>query len=100
MLEHEELGTRPLRGAEATDRLVLAGTGEPEAFEPALTFHGFRYAEVTGWPGELTADDLEAVVVHSRTGTFECSNDDVNQLVSNVVWGQKGNFLGVPTDCP
>ena len=103
VLEHEELGTRPLRGAEATDRLVLAGTGEPEAFEPTFTFHGFRYAEVTGWPGELTADDLEAVVVHSRierTGTFECSNDDVNQLVSNVVWGQKGNFLGVPTDCP
>lgn len=91
VLEHEELGTRPLRGAEATDRQVLAGTGEPEAFEPTLTFHGFRYAEVTGWPGELTADDLEAVVVHSRierTGTFECSNDDVNQLVSNVVWGQ------------
>ncbi|MFT4042203.1 MAG: family 78 glycoside hydrolase catalytic domain [Gordonia sp. (in: high G+C Gram-positive bacteria)] len=102
VLEDGELGTRPLRGAQATDSIVLAGTGS-EDFEPAFTFHGFRYAEVTGWPGELAADSLEAVVVHSdirRTGTFESSNSDVNQLISNSVWSQKGNFLAVPTDCP
>ncbi|WP_307781355.1 alpha-L-rhamnosidase-related protein, partial [Agilicoccus flavus] len=66
-------------------------------------FHGFRYAEVTGFPGQLTPDALEAVVVHSdmrRTGWFECSDPLVNHLVSNSVWGQKGNFLDVPTDCP
>ena len=68
-----------------------------------FTFHGFRYAEVEGWPGELSAEDLEAVVVHSdlrRTGFFECSDELLNQLHGNVVWGQRGNFLDVPTDCP
>ncbi|WES64430.1 family 78 glycoside hydrolase catalytic domain [Microbacter sp. GSS18] len=101
VLEDGELGVRPLRGAEARDVFILSGG--VDAFEPTLTFHGFRYAEVTGWPGELTADDLEAVVVHSemrRTGRFACSEPLVNQLVHNSVWGQKGNFLSVPTDCP
>ena len=101
VLEHDELGTRPLRAATATDTFILSGGHD--VFEPTLTFHGFRYAEITGFPGELTADDLEAVVVHSamaRTGWFECSDPRVNQLVSNSVWGQKGNFLDVPTDCP
>ena len=70
---------------------------------PRFTFHGFRYAEIDGWPGELTADDLEAVVCHSdlrRTGWFECSDERVNQLHRNIVWGMRGNFLDVPTDCP
>ncbi|MEE1617679.1 alpha-L-rhamnosidase [Brachybacterium sp. J153] len=103
VLEHEELGTRPLRTAKATDSLILAGDPDGEAFEPTFTFHGFRYAEVTGWPGELTADDIEAVVVHSdieRTGWFESSHAGVNQLISNSIWSQRGNFLAVPTDCP
>lgn len=103
VLEDGELGTRPLRAAEATDRIVLAGDETGEFFEPTFTFHGFRYAEIEGWPGELRAEDLQAVVVHSdipRTGTFECSEANVNQLVHNSIWGQKGNFLDVPTDCP
>lgn len=78
-------------------------SGDLDYFEPTMTFHGFRYAEVTGWPGTLTADDLDAVVVHSamrRTGWFECSDPLVNRLVENAVWGQRGNFLEVPTDCP
>jgi alpha-L-rhamnosidase len=101
VLEHDELGTRPLRTAQATDRFILSGG--VDTFEPTFTFHGFRYAEVTGWPGELTEDSLEAVVVHSElrpTGTFECSDELLNQLHRNVVWGLKGNFLDVPTDCP
>jgi alpha-L-rhamnosidase len=101
VLEHDELGTRPLRSAEATDRFVLSGG--VDTFEPTKTFHGFRYAEVSGWPGQLTTDSVEAVVVHSElkaTGTFECSDDLLNQLHRNVVWGLKGNFLDVPTDCP
>jgi alpha-L-rhamnosidase len=101
VLEDEELGTRPLRDAQATDRFILSGGDD--FFEPTMTFHGFRYAEVTGWPGDLTEADLEAVVVHSdlrRTGSFECSDPLLNQLHSNVVWGTKGNFLAVPTDCP
>jgi alpha-L-rhamnosidase len=105
VLEDGELGVRPLRTAKATDRFVLSGGDD--LFEPTKTFHGFRYAEVTGWPtataGELTPDSLEAVVVHSelaRTGHFACSDDRLNQLHSNAVWGLRGNFLDVPTDCP
>lgn len=101
VLEDGELGVRTLRAAEATDRFVLSG--EPDEFEPTFTFHGFRYAEVTGHPGELTPDDLEAVVVHSelaRTGFFECSDPLVTQLHRNVVWGWRGNALDLPTDCP
>lgn len=102
VLEAGELGTRPLRAARATDTFVLAGSGA-EMFEPTFSFHGFRYAEVTGWPGEVDPDGLEAVVVHSdlrRTGTFTCSDPLIDQLVQNSVWSQKGNFLSVPTDCP
>jgi alpha-L-rhamnosidase len=105
VLEHGELGVRPLRDIQATDHFILSG-GE-DFFEPTKTFHGFRYAEITGWPtetsGDLTPDSLEAVVVHSdirRTGFFECSDPLLNQLHRNVVWGTKGNFLDVPTDCP
>ncbi|MFJ3670320.1 family 78 glycoside hydrolase catalytic domain [Streptomyces sp. NPDC090106] len=101
VLENGVLGTRPLRGARATDTYVLSG--RDDAFEPTFTFHGFRYAEVTGYPRPLTADDLEAVVVHSdmrRLGTFTSSHALLDRLVENSVWGQKGNFLHVPTDCP
>ena len=101
VLEHGEVGMRQVRSAQATDRLVLSG-GE-DRFEPTLTFHGFRYAEVTGWPGELTPESVEAVVVHSdmrRLGTFACSEPALDQLHSNVVWGWRGNAVDVPTDCP
>ncbi len=101
VLEDGELGIRPLRSAKAADTFILSG-GQ-DFFEPTKTFHGFRYAEITGWPGTLTEDSVEAVVVHSdleRTGTFECSNGLVNQLHRNIVWGLRGNFLDLPTDCP
>jgi alpha-L-rhamnosidase len=102
VLEHGELGTRPLRHAAATDQYTLRGEGV-EDWEPRFTFHGFRYAEVSGWPGELRADDMRAVVIHSdmeRTGWFECSDPLLNRLHTNVVWSMRGNFLDVPTDCP
>ncbi|SDT31250.1 alpha-L-rhamnosidase [Friedmanniella luteola] len=101
VLEHDELGVRPLRSAQATDRFVLSGGDD--VFEPTFTFHGFRYAEVDGWPGEPAEGDLTAVVVSSdleRIGQFACSDDLLNQLHSNAVWGTVGNFLDVPTDCP
>jgi alpha-L-rhamnosidase len=91
-----------LRRAQATDTYVAAG-GASEVFEPQFTFHGFRYAEVTGYPGELTQDDVVARVVHNDTpltGRFECSDATVNQLYANIMWSQRGNFLAVPTDCP
>jgi alpha-L-rhamnosidase len=102
VLEHGELGTRPLRFAEATDRYTLRG-GEVETWEPRFTFHGFRYVEVNDWPGDLNLQDLSAVVLHSdleRTGWFESSDSLLNQLHQNVVWGMRGNFLDIPTDCP
>jgi alpha-L-rhamnosidase len=102
VLENGELGTRPLRLARATDAYTLRG-GAAETWEPRFTFHGFRYAEVVGWPGELKLTDVEAIVLHSdleRTGWFECSDALVNQLHENVVWSMRGNFLDVPTDCP
>jgi alpha-L-rhamnosidase len=101
VLEHNELGIRPLRTAEATDRFILSGGDD--VFEPTFTFHGFRYIEVDGWPGQLTRDAITAVVVSSelqRIGEFECSDGLLNQLHRNVVWGTRGNFLDVPTDCP
>ena len=88
VLENGELGVRPLRSAEATDRYVASGGGT-EVWEPRFTFHGFRYAGVRGWPGELRPDDITAVVLHSdmvRTGWFECSEPQVNQFHENIVW--------------
>ena len=102
VLEHGELGTRPLRFAAATDCYTLAGEGVA-TWEPLFTFHGFRYAEVTGWPGELSPDAICAVVLHSdleRTGWFDCSDPLLNRLHDNVVWSMRGNFLDIPTDCP
>jgi len=97
VLEHGELGVRPLRSAKATDVYVLP-EGE-HIVEPCFTFHGFRYAEITG----AASFDAEAVVVGTdlrRTGWFDCSDPDLNQFHQNVVWGMRGNFLDIPTDCP
>jgi alpha-L-rhamnosidase len=91
-----------LRKARATDVYQCKGGGE-EVFEPRFTFHGFRYVEIEGYPGELGTDDIAGVVVHSDTpvtGSFTCSNDLLNKLQSNIVWGQRGNFIDIPTDCP
>lgn len=92
--------TTNLRAAEATDVYVLKGGGE-EVFEPQFTFHGFRFIEVTGF--EPTPDELTGIVIHSDmtpTGSFSCSDSLINQLQSNIQWGQKDNFLDIPTDCP
>ncbi|WP_376796408.1 family 78 glycoside hydrolase catalytic domain [Thermogemmatispora sp.] len=102
VLEQGELCTRPLRTARATDRYILRGQGL-ETWEPRFTFHGFRYAEVEGWPGELQPADIQAVVCHSdleRSGWFECSEPLLNRFHENVVWSMRGNFLSIPTDCP
>jgi alpha-L-rhamnosidase len=106
VLEGGELGVRPLRTAKATDSYVLAGPAEA-VLEPALTFHGFRYAEVTGTGtsgiADLRPDDVEAVVIGSdlrRTGWFESSHPQLDRFHENVVWSMRGNFVDVPTDCP
>lgn len=107
VLQDGEVYTRPLRSARSADTYTLAGRAEGEEWEPRFTFHGFRYAEVTGWPGDLDADAaagaLTARVLHTdleRTGWFACSDPLVEQLHRNVVWGMRGNFVDIPTDCP
>ncbi|WP_372351215.1 family 78 glycoside hydrolase catalytic domain [Streptomyces sp. KL116D] len=103
VLEGGELARRPLRGAAATDTYTLRGGPEPETYEPRFTFHGFRYAEVDGWPGPLDPACVEAVVLHTdleRTGWFESSDPLLNRLHENVVHSLRGNFLDLPTDCP
>jgi alpha-L-rhamnosidase len=100
VLDDGELGVRPLRTAKATDRYLLAGG--VEILEPSLTFHGFRYAEVTGVE-DLRHEDVQAIVVGSdlrRTGWFESSEPMLDRFHDNVVWGTRGNFLDIPTDCP
>ncbi len=94
--------TANLRSARATDHYTLRGDGE-EIWEPRFTFHGFRYVELSGYPGVPDIDAVTGIVVHSAappTGEFSCSDPLINQLQHNIVWGQKGNFLEVPTDCP
>ncbi len=91
-----------LRSAKAKATYTLKGDGQ-ETFEPRFTFMGFRYVSIEGAPTEINAENLTGVVVHSDmkpTGTFDCSNPLVNQLQRNILWGQKGNFVDVPTDCP
>lgn len=108
VLEKGELGTRPLRNAKATDTVIFSATGVLKDWSPHFTFHGFRYLELEGWSPEdeespLTKDSLSAVVFHTdmeRTGLFECSNELVNKLHTNVVWSMRDNFLSIPTDCP
>jgi len=94
--------TENLRRARQTNTYILKG-GDEEVYEPRFTFQGFRYVAVEGYPGQDLLESLTGVVLHSDlppTGSFECSNPLVNQLQHNIVWGLKGNFLEVPTDCP
>ena len=91
-----------LRDAIVTDVYICRG-GETESYMPRFTFHGFRYAQIEGVDGALKADDLTACVLHNdlkAIGAFECSDPLINQLQSCIVWGQRGNFLEAPTDCP
>jgi len=94
--------TDNLRTARSQDTYVLNGDGE-ETFEPQFTWQGFRYIKVDNYPGDLKPENFTAIALYSDmapTGTFSCSNLSINQLQHNIQWGQKGNFLDVPTDCP
>ncbi len=96
------LHTANLRGARATDTYICKGEAE-EVWEPRFTFHGFRYVEVTGYPGTPPLDAITGIVLHSDVpmiGELETSHPLINRLVENIRWGLRGNFLEVPTDCP
>jgi alpha-L-rhamnosidase len=94
--------TENLRSARQQNTYILKG-GSEETFEPHFTWQGFRYVKVEGVDGNLKPENFTAVAVYSnmeRTGNFSCSNPLLNQLQHNIEWGQKGNFIDVPTDCP
>ncbi|MFN7976008.1 MAG: family 78 glycoside hydrolase catalytic domain [Acidobacteriota bacterium] len=96
------LYVKSLRGARATDLYVLRG-GDPEVWEPRFTYHGFRYVEVTGYPGRPALDAVTAIAIGTdlpRTGWFACDSKRVESLHEAIVWTQRGNHVEVPTDCP
>ena len=94
--------TDNLRSAKQTIRYILKGNGV-EIYEPHFTFQGFRYVSIEGYPSGIKLENFIGKVIHSvmeQTGEFNCSNELINRLQHNILWGQKGNFLDVPTDCP
>ena len=96
------LNTVPNRTARATETYILKGEGQ-EVFEPRFTYHGFRYVEVSGFPGTPSLQALEGQVVHSAldaAGSFLCSHPLLNQIHQNILWGLRSNFMSIPTDCP
>jgi len=93
--------TANLRGARQEAAFIC--DGGTHTYKPKFTFQGFRYVQPRGWPCEIKPEDFTAIAVHSemrRTGRFTCSDPLLNRLFENIVWGQKGNFLDIPTDCP
>jgi alpha-L-rhamnosidase len=91
-----------IRGAKVTDIYTLKGHGT-ETYEPRFTYHGFRFVEVTGFPGTPGLDALEGCVVNddlASAGTFVCSQPTINRIYSNILWGVRGNYRSIPTDCP
>lgn len=102
VLRDGELVRENFKWAEAQDVYTLKGAGT-ETWEPRFTFRGFRFAQIEGWPGSFDPESVCAIVLHTdfeQTGWFECSNTLVNRLHENAVWSLRGNFLGIPTDCP
>ena len=96
-----DLLTVDLRSANATDTYVTSGA-DSETYEPRFTYHGFQYAHVSGYPGELTAADVEARVVHTamdETASFDCSNDDLGRVQHSAEWSLRGNSVAIPTGC-
>jgi alpha-L-rhamnosidase len=101
---HEDgtLDVKSMNLAQARGTYILKGQGT-EVYEPHFAYYGFRYVEMTGFPGEPGLENLEGCVVHSsceHTGSFECSNDLINSIHRCTLWSQRSNLMGYPTDCP
>lgn len=97
-----ELFTANLRTAKAEDIYICRGDSF-EIYEPRFTYHGFRFVEISGYPGQLHPSDIVGKVVHDaleETGTFTCSNPILSRIHKNCVWGIRGNYRSIPTDCP
>jgi alpha-L-rhamnosidase len=101
--ETGEIDPRSLRSAEAKDIYVLRGDPDGETFEPHFTYHGFRYVQLSGFPGRPDLGTLEGIVLHSDlpiTATFAIDAPTIQRLWHNAQWSQRANFMGIPTDCP
>jgi alpha-L-rhamnosidase len=97
-----ELYVANLRDAKVTDRYTANGNGT-ETWQPSFVYHGFRYVEITGYPGTPTINDFEGKVIYddlATTGTFETSNEIINRIHKNAWWGISSNYKGMPLDCP
>ncbi len=102
MLERKTIDPYVKQGPFQTDAYILKGRGD-EVWEPRFTYHGFRWVEVTGWPGKPTLENLRGRVVHTAfapAGSFQCSNELANKIQECTLWSYRGNFVGYPTDCP
>ena len=98
-----QMYTDNYRGALSADSYICKGVAGGETIEPHFTSHGFRYIEITGVDKAPALEDVKVLVLNSLqeyTASYKTDNEDINRLYNNVVWGQKGNFLAVPTDCP
>lgn len=94
--------TDNLKGAKQRIEYVLQDDQEA-VYEPHFTYQGFRYVKIEEYPGKIELNHFEGVVLYSdlaQTGSFQCSDPDLQQLTSNILWGQRGNFVDIPTDCP
>ena len=95
--------TENYRSALSTDHYTFKGDAAGETYSPLLTYHGYRYLQLEGLDEAPSVSDVKGLVLNSigeLTSTFECSDANINKLFSNIQWGQKGNFVSVPTDCP
>lgn len=91
------------RSALSTDHYIMKGDPAGEVYEPRFTFHGYRYIELHGLDKPLALDEVKGIVLESigeQTSGYETSDERINRLYENILWGQRGNFLSVPTDCP
>ncbi len=91
------------RSAISTDFYTFKGDAAGETFEPPFTQHGYRYISIDGLDTAPVLSDVEGIVLESigeQFSHYESANADINQLFNNIVWGQRSNFLAVPTDCP
>ncbi len=101
-LTQDRIAAHSKQGDFQTDTYILKGEGT-EVWEPRFVYHGFRYVQVTGFPGRPTTDSLRGQVAHTAfepTGSFECSNDLLNRIQRATLWSYRGNYHGIPTDCP
>lgn len=97
------MSTENLRCARAVDTYILKGDPKGETWTPEFTYHGFKFVELTGYPGKPDKDAITGIVVHSDTpyhGHFACSEPMLNRLYQNMVWTQRANFFEMRTDCP